>query len=553
MQYPGKFRKLPLNVYDSTPAIILPSNTQMLDIMGTKIVGDSGNARYRKVALEPSHPGKIFKYGSWWEITGDFLVPDQFIRTGDAGDAISMQRALDTAAARNVLPIQMASRLYDWSDMGVTLNTAAQIIGSGFTESGVVGGNDNITSFGEPAKGTWIKVNCLGRRALTASNGNVRGTVLHNFGFMQNHPTPVSGWAPTDYDYVIENYNAQGGMTIGNLMLLGINRFLNSSNSGRLKILDLRGQVFREGIRIDKAYDVTRIDFCHFWPFLSAHPDVVKYVQANARGFVFGRLDGFHGGKIFMIGLKRGISLQSFTGGSVLDGHIGTFYCDQAENALYSNAPNVSLHIDSFTHQGEDVTKNTGEPIYNADPNQPNARSVYLDTASGSGIYSFDRFKAERTVNAVLNKSDSTINITNNPQLRGNPVASTEYAFTKYFDCPGLNPVTLVRPPINFPGANLGIWNRDFLYINDERVFVFETTANASGNIVFAHGISSTESPWANVNNATCIVKAPGGNSVAAQFTGMDNVNMMFSTGNSALAGAKARITLELRRYPSAW
>lgn len=57
---------------------------------------------------------------------------------------------------------------------------------------------------------------------------------------------------------------------LSDLMILGFNRAIDSANSARLTLTNVRGDN-RNGIRLHDAHDIPRITGAHFWPFLTVH------------------------------------------------------------------------------------------------------------------------------------------------------------------------------------------------------------------------------------------------------------------------------------------
>lgn len=121
--------------HDSKPAleaVNVPPGIDHLFLRGYAAAGDGGAAHYRRVASEPSHPGKIQSNdGAWWEIDEARLNVKMF-GTGTA----AFQAAIDTLPAnggRITVPpgdyslitpssLTTASKVVAWeADRGVTL------------------------------------------------------------------------------------------------------------------------------------------------------------------------------------------------------------------------------------------------------------------------------------------------------------------------------------------------------------------------------------------------------------------------------------------------
>src|SRR5690606_8585070 len=67
---------------------------------GYSTVGDGGAALYKRVAVEPSHIGKIQSAdGAWWEITDRVLRPEMFGIKGDGSDETGLLQGMFNFAA----------------------------------------------------------------------------------------------------------------------------------------------------------------------------------------------------------------------------------------------------------------------------------------------------------------------------------------------------------------------------------------------------------------------------------------------------------------------
>lgn len=399
----------PTATYDKAPSVIQPASTPVFASNGKSVALGHPDATYRAVTSEPSHTGKIQISGQWYELIVPYAVPDFFSRTGDADDSIAVQRALDYCASRGIARLQFLSRLYEVSAQTMTLNSAVQIHGMGGTESGLVTGESptNI-SFTEPLRGTILRANCVGHPAFNASNGNVRGARFDDLMFIQTHAQPpVSGaWTPTNYDYLIRNYDCFGGITIGRVTARNINRVLDCRNSGRLHIERLWGQWFTTGVQVDRAYDVCYIDNMHQWTFWSGNKSVVAYMNANQTNLKVGRVDGLHVESIFNFGGGKTVHYTDVSGaGTTIDARISRCYSDVSAGIVI-DVPGVNVSFGELTVQCEDAASGNGSAL-------ASSNGLIITGDAGGGMVKIGNLRAERFGNAgIINQSNTTVSIT---------------------------------------------------------------------------------------------------------------------------------------------
>jgi len=403
-----------VTTYDAAPALILPANTAMLDISGKAVAGDFGDAAYRAVATEPAHSGKIQVGGQWFEMMGAFANPDAFTRTGDADDTAAIQRAVDYCASRSLAAVQFNARGYNMSAATLVLPSAVQLIGQGFTESGVTNAQSPATGFGEQVRGTFIKVNCLGRPGISVNNPNARGARIDRIMFTQDHPTVGSGaWMPTPYDFLISNRGSLGGLEIGDVMALGINKVLDNSLAGRLTIGRMRGQWFTMGIRIDRSLDLVTIDKIHQWPFVTGNKKVLDYQVKNLVVLEVGRADGIHIESLFSFAGYSTLHLTRLEEvGPPTDIKVTNLYSDASQYGVVVDAPGAIASFATMTAQGEDLVTGGGVAL-------AGSIGLYLNPeANGSsvtvGVHRYERMGTA----GVSNASNATVSMTGTGLMR---------------------------------------------------------------------------------------------------------------------------------------
>lgn len=565
----------------ASPAIILPAGTSMADIRGHLLPGDRyERAAYRKVSLEPSHPGKVQIAGAWFELIEDYACPDKFYRTGDTNDGASFLRARDfTLRKIGPVQLQLQPRVYDCD--GTVLDfggIAAQIIGSGFNESGDVGGfNANYNAFLEPARGSWIRAGLTSGPALRFHGGNCRGAIIDRVGFVQSHSTPAPGWAPTPYDYLIESQDDYGGLVIGDVRLIGINRAINCDNSGRLTIDKLRGQVFTEGVTIDHAYDKCFINYIDLWTYSAVNVNVLAYQQANLKTLRLGRVDGLHANYIFDITGFRGVSFegglgkvgipnplngsvnrrapayapggglnppgtpaydargQVLAGGQANDVHIVNLYADLTKLAVYVDCADVDASFGRLTSQCYDITG-----LVSGSGAISGSAAIKLTGNAANGFIRIDTLKCERMSRVIDNASNCTISITHPVLARYVSNAS------KLFSSTGGAPVGLVRGPIWDQTVSAGTYGVDYVVLDDQLIYEYETTLSGSAQLMIAHNLGANAS--SNIKDIAFIAKGNSGEAIPVNISAVDDTYVFGST-SSIYAGRTVRGQIRMRRF----
>lgn len=81
---------------------------------------------------------------------------------------------------------------------------------------------------------------------------------------------------------------------------------------GRHFIRELWAHPLHKGIFVDQCYDIGRIEDVHLWPFWKADDAMMKYLQANATAFIFGRTDWEYVNNCFAIWYKVGFQFGDF-------------------------------------------------------------------------------------------------------------------------------------------------------------------------------------------------------------------------------------------------
>jgi hypothetical protein len=534
--------------FDAAPSVLLPSGTQYIDIKGKAVAGDFGDASYRAVATEPSHPGKLKVGDQWFELFGRFCTPDQFLRTGDADDAASFQRANAYMFAKGITTLQLAPRIYTTLSSSVSFDIAAQIIGSGFTESGKVGNiNANNSTSGDQARGTWINAGRIGEAAFKFNVGGARGSLVDRLGFVQAHPTAAPNWQPTLYDYIIEANGAKGGIEVGDVMFLGINKGVRSYDSGRLYLRRMRGQFFTNAVDIDLSLDVCSIDNFHNWPFLSNDTNIRAYQCQFLRLITLGRVDGLFAQKIFSYWCYACINAQMGRSGAATDIDIDSLYSDAGCIALYVESPNSLISINTLTSQSEN-TAAAGSAL-------PGSSAIRFAESADGGLLTVGRFRAERySVGAVVNASNSTMQIGNSAFLRDSPTAPQQFRVIAKPNTvpPVYGPPVFIQydPILDSTTSNLGDEGRDYAISSKDISNTWYSTTDAAGSVVYAHNLGGAAAAAA--SDAFAVVRGNSGEAVPMTLAYVDGTNIKFDS-SAAYANRPVRITYRRRRLSPPW
>ena len=267
------------------PAIAAAADADMLPV----VQGSGAGATTRRASLAQLRQGLLADRA---------LHVREFGAVGDgiANDAPAIQAAIDAMAASGGGVLEFGPRTYRLASPVVISGVSVILQGAGFTEGPTV------------ASGTWLTIDATGFTPFTFTGVAARGSVVRDLAIRQTHAAAQApGWAPTDYDFVFRIQDCLGAVDFDNVFLCAVNRGIWCDNSGRLTIQRLRGQVFTTGIEMDRAYDVSRIEHVHFWPFATANDDVVRWQQQNQDTLVFRRVDGLFMDDVFVLGARAAV------------------------------------------------------------------------------------------------------------------------------------------------------------------------------------------------------------------------------------------------------
>ncbi len=266
--------------------------------------------------------------------------------TGAPGDGpdetIWLQAAIDHAAGRGLRVVVTPG-----------VHRLTRTVGS--NEPGVLAGDigpmpyslDGSNLESVPAslrRGSWLFLDHAGRGVQYGRDHAIAGVTIETLGFLRPHAAPgTSSWSPRDADYDIVGSNCD--LLVRDTLHLCSPRGLlhNYGGYGRFEAERVRGQFFAVGIRLDGEFDLPRIRDCHFWPFWSQDPTVLRTMRDKLEAIQFDGVDGAFLSDFFCIGANRALAYYQ-TGGHTDRVH-------QATN-LYTDVGGTGIYVDPGVTQG---------------------------------------------------------------------------------------------------------------------------------------------------------------------------------------------------------
>ncbi len=323
----------------------LPAATALLDAdLAPMVQTGTAGLETRKATLAQLRSGILTERGLH---VRDFGA----VGDGTTNDAPAIQAAINAVVAQGGGTVFFGPKRYRIAS-AITIGTAAvRLQGAGFNE----GWNT--------ADGTWLVIDTTGFVPFTFTGQAARGAAVRDIAVRQNHgATQDASWAPTAYDYVFKLVDCYGGVDFDNVFLHGVNKGIYCSNSGRLDIRRLRGQVFTCGVEIDQAYDSVRLHNVHFWPFWSASTYVVRWQQQNGDALLFRRCDGAFIDQLFALGYRSMLRFGSSAYGVSTKFYIGQAYADFTKYGVWVEGSGTEGQIANLTTQGESFGA-SGTPV----------------------------------------------------------------------------------------------------------------------------------------------------------------------------------------------
>lgn len=265
---------------------------------------------------------------------------------GVADDTAAIQAAINYVKAGGGYLLYIPEGTYRLVS-SLIIDAAVRIVGAGVSPY--------LSGPGIRGGGTWLHFD-HSDRGISIAGSAISGVALATFGTFRNQPNPVSGWAPYNHDYDIYIQNADVKLT--DVMLLNPTKgiFLTQGNAGRLEMDGVRGQAFKEFLRVSESYDVVKIHNFHQWPFWRDDANVHAYTMANLDVIYFERCDNPMLTNIFTIFAHAGLRVGQGANGGTSKIHLVNADLDRGvfgiwvDNTVTSGCTGQFANI---THQGE--------------------------------------------------------------------------------------------------------------------------------------------------------------------------------------------------------
>ena len=260
---------------------------------------------------------------------------------GLADDAPAIQAAVNALAASGGGVLLFGPRHYRLASQVVVDGVAVLFQGAGFQQGAAAGA------------GTWFLIDVAGFTPFTFSGAAAAGSAMRDLAFRQSHPAPGTGWAPTDYGHLVRVIGCPGEIAFETLFLCGVNRGIYCDNSAGLRVRGLAGQVFANGIEIDRCSAAPRIEGVRFRPAYSADDNVVRWQQANQDSIILRRCDGAFLDGIEVLGARSALRLASSSAGVATRVHLGSLAAQNVRNGIWADGAGSTAMIATATIQGE--------------------------------------------------------------------------------------------------------------------------------------------------------------------------------------------------------
>lgn len=320
--------------------------------------GDGGRARYKRVAAQPSHPGKFQSAdGAWWEIDEPEI---NLLQTGCLGDSTSgttgsgtdntsaFIKARDIAYALGVSIIVPALAKTKAFRLASTISCENTISIRGYGANVTVGQTVNI-----PDGGSWLFFDHAGigitfRDNTTPSNSDKFARIT-GIGIDRVQSAPASGWTPST---ALEDIHVEFNVDLDDVFFLKSSRCVKIRSAGQLQTRRVRGQALVLGFECERSSDVQRWDGDHFWPYWTQDTNVITYTKQNAYCYSIRRADGLMIDSAFGIFYKRVFYASDVSGdlSGLANFHLRNLYADIGGGGIEINSNFYSAYgtIESY-------------------------------------------------------------------------------------------------------------------------------------------------------------------------------------------------------------
>jgi hypothetical protein len=312
------------------------SRRSMLRKLGVSVAGASLFAAMlpeaKAAQVQPLTAGPVRGIYPVFDVTVYGAVGD-----GSTNDSSAIQNAINAAQlVGGIVWFPPATYL-----LGTGLSVTNQVI--------LAGAGWNIHG----TKGSFLEVNNTSVTAITVA-ASATGVIIRDLGIFHVQPTIGSGWSPSNYPPAIQ---VSGTDTyLCNLFLQNPTYGISVSNSsgtvGRVVIEHIWGQPLKEGITIDNAQDVIKVDNIHFWPFWSTNSYVSSYILSSAIAIHSYRNDNPHFTRLFTYGYQTGILFDTGSTGVTSKFRVSNADFDLCNYGIRVIGAGTTGQIDNFTVQG---------------------------------------------------------------------------------------------------------------------------------------------------------------------------------------------------------
>jgi len=141
------------------------------------------------------------------------------------------------------------------------------------------------------------------------------GSGVHGICF--NHPNQVAetAAAPIQFGWTIATDTSKAYMiddvTIRDVMFVNAYMGISLDKAGRFNVENVYGDTLKEGVFVDRVFDVGRMSHVHLWTFTyTPGSNMMTWIAANGRAFNFGRADGMVGVDLFQYGRNVGFDFN---------------------------------------------------------------------------------------------------------------------------------------------------------------------------------------------------------------------------------------------------
>lgn len=339
-----------------TPA----SNGVMVNLRGWRAGSNIGGGLFVGMLSSATDDGGIIASSGgsfhWRRVMGSVIGVEHFGAAGDGltDDSDAFQRAFDSGI--RCIRIPSVPDCYVIKKQ-LNITKGIDIRGDGVTPYIALGspntrGTGSWLLFDHPGKGIFVN----------NANSGFAGCGLYSFGTFRKHPTPGAGaFTPNVYDWDIEVNNTVDVNVIDMCLLNPYKGITSYGSQTRMTVDRLIGHPLKQGMVIQEAFDIHRINNVHFWCFWAQNQQVWNYTLANLDAFTLGRCDNHMYMNVFSIFHFRGLLILNSTNGTANKLKLANVDLDRGYHGYVVDSAAVghTAQISNMTIQGE--TGVTGE------------------------------------------------------------------------------------------------------------------------------------------------------------------------------------------------